>query len=251
MTVLEPDRKSKSPSRELKILLVEDSPDNRFLFEKFLTQLHCSIDFAEDGKAGFEKFKSADYDLVLMDIQMPILDGYGSTKLIREHEQSHNLERTPVIALSAHAREEEKEMSFQAGCDFHVSKPVGKNELLRSICDLLSLEEQNENNGGDNRSGAHEVRIDRFIEDLIPGFLNNRREDIKSLRGAAETGDMEELQRLGHTMKGTGAGYGFDKISEIGAAIEQAARQDDAETILQLTNELETYLATLKVVFVD
>jgi len=95
------------------------------------------------------------------------------------------------------------------------------------------------------------VQIDRFIEDLIPGFLNNRREDIKSLREAIESGDMQLLQRFGHTMKGTGAGYGFDKISEIGEAIEGAARQSDGETILKLAEELEAYLDTLRVVFVD
>ena len=238
-------------SRELKILLVEDSPDNRFLFDKFLKQLNCTIDFAEDGLAGFEAFKSSIYDLVLMDIQMPTLDGYSATKLIREHEENNTLKRTPIIALSAHAREEEKEQSLKAGCDFHVSKPIGKKELLRSICDVLSVDQGNETITEDNQPGIHEVQIDRFIEDLIPGFLNNRREDIKSLREAIESGDMQLLQRFGHTMKGTGAGYGFDKISEIGEAIEGAARQSDGETILKLAEELEAYLDTLRVVFVD
>ena len=251
VAALQPGFKADVPSREFKILLVEDSPDNRFLFEKFLQQLNCTIDFAEDGMAGFETFKSSHYDLVLMDIQMPILDGYSATKLIREHEQKNSLERTPIIALSAHAREEEKGESLKAGCDFHLSKPIGKNEFLRSICDVLSVDLRNRTVSEDIEPAIHEVQIDRFIEDLIPGFLNNRREDIKSLREAVETGDMQLLQRLGHTMKGTGAGYGFETISEIGEAIERASLQNDGDTISQLTQKLETYLDTLKVVFID
>ena len=238
-TALGSDLPSDFRSREFKILLVEDSPDNRFLFDKFLHQLNCTIDFAEDGLAGFEAFKSSIYDLVLMDIQMPVLDGYAATKMIREHEQSNNLERTPVIELSAHAREEEKEESLQAGCDLHVSKPVGRKELLRSICDVLSVGQEKKVKSEDIDAAIQEVQIDKFIEDLIPGFLNNRRDDIQSLREGVEAGDMPLLERLGHTMKGTGAGYGFDKISEIGEAIEGAARQSDAATILTLAKELE------------
>ena len=186
-----------------------------------------------------------------MDIQMPIMDGYSATQRIRKHEEENTLKRTPIIALSAHARKEEKEESLKAGCDIHVSKPIGKKELLQSICDVLSVDQGNETIPEDIEPAIHEVQIDRFIEDLIPGFLNNRREDIESMREGVEAGDMQLLQRLGHTMKGTGAGYGFDKISEIGESIEHAARQNDGKTVLKLAQELEVYLDTLRVVFVD
>ncbi len=247
----EPDWEWCAPSREIKILLVEDSPDNRFLFEIFLKQLNCTVDFAEDGMTGYEKFKSSAYDLILMDIQMPVLDGYSATKLIRAHEKSNKLTRTPVIALSAHARIEEKDESLEAGCDLHVSKPVGKNDFLNAICGLLNENDPADNNYEQKESDTHKVYIDKLIEDLIPGFLKNRRDDINKLREAVDRTDMEALANLGHALKGTGGGYGFEKISEIGKEIEHAARRNDTGVIWQLTSELETYLDTLEVVFVD
>lgn len=250
-SALEHGEKSYALSGELKILLVEDSPDNRFLFETFLKQLNCTVDFAENGMTGYEKFTSSAYDLILMDIQMPVLDGYSATKLIRSYEKMNKLARTPVIALSAHARAEEKEESLQAGCDLHVSKPIGKNELLSAICGLLNENDPAENHSEQKESSAHKVYIDKLIEDLIPGFLNNRRDDINKLREAVDRTDMEALANLGHTLKGTGGGYGFEKISEIGKEIEHAAQRNEPTIILQLTSELEIYLDTLEVVFVD
>lgn len=235
----------------LNILLVEDSLDNRFLFEAFLKQSDCTLDFADNGKTAFEKFKSFKYDLVLMDIQMPILDGYSATQLIRSHEKQNNMCPTPIIALSAYASGSEKEKALQAGCDMHVAKPVGKKNLLTAICSLLGKDNQPDHKSGKNKTSTIKVHIDKLLEDLIPGFLGNRRDDIKKLYEAVQQGDMDSIEFLGHTMKGTGGGYGFQKISELGEALERAAQKKDTSSVLRLTEELEKYLDTVEVVFVE
>ena len=90
-----------------------------------------------------------------------------------------------------------------------------------------------------------------MLEDLIPGFLENRRHDIIKIRDAVRQGDLETIKHLGHTMKGTGGGYGFENITEIGKNIENAAHQKSSEIILQLVEELEKYINTVHIVFVD
>jgi len=240
-----------TPSGPVSILLVDDSADNRFLLKAFLKQLDCCLDFADNGMIAFQKFKSSSYNLILMDIQMPVLDGYSAIKLIRSHEKQNDLVPTPVIALTAHALKNEKEKSLQAGFDLYISKPVSKKELLAAVCSLLDKNSHPVEVPENNIVLKTTVHIDKIIEDLIPGFLENRRTDIDALREAVETGDMASIENLGHTMKGTGGGYGFKKITELGDALELAARQKDGGRVLQLVQELETYLDNLEVVIVE
>ena len=117
----------------LRLLLVEDSPDNQVLVSSYLKQTGHSLDIADNGAIGVEKFKNHPYDVVLMDIQMPVLDGYGATKSIREWERNHDLPPIPIIALTAYALKEETEKIFQAGCTTHITKPVKKTTLLEIL----------------------------------------------------------------------------------------------------------------------
>ncbi len=93
--------------------------------------------------------------------------------------------------------------------------------------------------------------IDIDLEDLIPEYLDNRREDIAAIRGYLDTGDLNEIQRLGHSMKGSGGGYGFGQITEIGSAIEEAAIASSIPEIQEAVDYLETYLSTVKIVWQD
>lgn len=93
------------------------------------------------------------------------------------------------------------------------------------------------------------VRIDEDLSDLIPGYLENRRKDIDAIRAALDQGDFETIRVLGHGMKGSGGGYGFDAITEIGRSLEQAAKSADADGIKQQVDELASYLDRLDIVF--
>jgi CheY-like chemotaxis protein len=119
--------------RPLRVLLVEDSPDNRMLIQAYLKKLPYEVDIAEDGQAGFDKVREQEYDLVLMDMLMPVMDGLDATRAIRRWERDEGRPHTPVVALTANAMEEDILRCLDAGCDAHVAKPVRKAALLASI----------------------------------------------------------------------------------------------------------------------
>jgi signal transduction histidine kinase/CheY-like chemotaxis protein len=123
--------------RPLHILIVDDSHDNRALIEAYLKKTPYRLENAENGQQAIDKFIADRFDLVLMDIQMPIVDGYEATRAIRGWERDHGRRRTPVVALTASALEDAADRTTAAGCDAHVTKPVKKSTLLKAIRDAV------------------------------------------------------------------------------------------------------------------
>ena len=115
------------------ILVAEDSPDNRLLISAYLRRSHCSVEFAVNGQEAFEMFKRGRYDLILMDLQMPVMDGFAATRAIRRWELEHHAPRTSIVALTASAMSEDVISVREAGCDAHVGKPFQKATLFRVI----------------------------------------------------------------------------------------------------------------------
>lgn len=95
------------------------------------------------------------------------------------------------------------------------------------------------------------VYVDVDLEDLIPGFLENRNEDVKSIQKLLQESNFLDVQRIGHSMKGSGGGYGFDKISEIGKGIEEFAKLKNKDGIFNLVDELSHYLSVVKIEYVE
>jgi len=134
-------RKPQTPSdkplpedrRPLRLLLVEDSEGNRLLVLAYLKKTLYRIDTAENGQVAVEKFLSDAYDLILMDMQMPVMDGFTATREIRRREREEGRMRTPIIALTAYALKEDLQKSLDAGCDAHLTKPISKQVLLEAI----------------------------------------------------------------------------------------------------------------------
>jgi two-component system sensor histidine kinase/response regulator len=122
----------------LKILLVEDSPDNRLLVRAFLNPSSHRVVEAENGEIALCKFKQQRFDLVLMDIQMPVMDGLAATRAIRTWETLHHIAATPIIALTASALGGNVNECFAAGATFHLAKPIKKAVLLATIDDLTA-----------------------------------------------------------------------------------------------------------------
>lgn len=119
--------------RPLRILLAEDSPDNQLLIKAYLKATSYKVDVAENGQIACEMFSVGRYDLVLMDMNMPVMDGYTATVTIREWEQKHGISPTKIVALTAYVHGNEKKKIHVAGCDAHLSKPIKKETLLEAI----------------------------------------------------------------------------------------------------------------------
>ncbi len=113
------------------VLVVDDAPDNRWLLTRMLKMAGLEVDTLESGYEALERLKSAAYDIVLMDIQMPGIDGYETCRRLREQGY-----RKPLIALTAHAMKEDREKSFAAGFDDHIAKPINREQLLETIVRL-------------------------------------------------------------------------------------------------------------------
>jgi CheY-like chemotaxis protein/HPt (histidine-containing phosphotransfer) domain-containing protein len=235
------------PLSALHILLVEDSPDNRTITLAYLRDTPYRVDIAENGATAFEKFTAGHYDLVLMDRQMPVMDGLTATRAIREWEQANHRTPTPIIALTASALRGDKEKFVAAGCTAYLTKPIKQEVLLQAIKEhsIVAPPSSKEQSSPKNRIF---VRANPKFADLIPGFLQNRKQDVIALLDALDRGDFETVASLGHGMKGAGGSWGFQPITDFGAALEQAAEGADTHVSRNCVEELSRYLDRVEVV---
>jgi PAS domain S-box-containing protein len=199
----------------MRILLVEDNPENVILLRAYLHKASFSLHFASNGVEAVKKRKRNNYDLVLMDVQMPVMDGYTATREIRAWEQEQGKAPIPIVALTAHALSGASAASIEAGCDGHLTKPVERDDLLAAIV----------------KFAKHAARPAEPLSERIaarrPAFLENRWLDLSKMKDAFLTKDYAAIQRIGHNCKGIGKGYGFPDISEVGSNVECAARALD------------------------
>nr|CRH04563.1 putative histidine kinase with response regulator receptor domain [Candidatus Magnetococcus massalia] len=119
--------------QQMHLLIAEDSSDNALLMRTYLKNSNYTFTLVENGQEAVERFKEGGVDLVLMDLQMPVMDGYTATRTIRSWEKREMLEPTPILALSAYALSGDDEKSIEAGCDGHLTKPIKKSYLLRVL----------------------------------------------------------------------------------------------------------------------
>jgi CheY-like chemotaxis protein len=233
-----------APVRGLRILVADDSEENRFLVAEYLKDLGCRLDFAENGQVALDLCRAGAYDLVLMDLQMPVMDGYTATRRIREWEKEQGRRVMPILALTASAMDAELNQALDAGCTAWLRKPVrlltllnavGKHAARPGLGAVVPLEKIL-------------VRADARLRALIPDYLDRRREDVRAMSAALDVPDLETIRELGHKMTGTGAGYGFPRISEIGAAIEADAKKNNAAGIRSRVADLARYLDQIEIV---
>jgi len=232
------------PEAPLRVLLAEDSEDNRLLVRSILRD--HALDEAADGESAVRKFTSGSYDVVLMDVQMPVLDGYAATEAMRAWERAHGCSPTPILAFTAHALPDDVQRSFDAGCNDHLTKPIRRATLLAAIDRHVPGRAAS---AGPPAGAAVRLTLDETLRDLAPGYLDNRRRDLAPLAVALAAGDWEALRVRGHNMKGTGAGYGFDAISGIGAALEAAAQDRDAARAREQVDALGRFLGSVVLEF--
>ena len=236
------------PLPALRILLVEDSSDNRTITVAYLKDTPYRVEFAENGALAYETFIAGHYDLVLMDRQMPVMDGLTATRAIRAWEQANGQPPTPIIALTASALKGDRETCLAAGCTAFLTKPIKQDVLLQAIKEHSMAVHRCRTKKAAERSPIL-MRANSIIADLTPEFLQNRRQDVITILGALDRGDFETVENLGHGMRGAGGSYGFQTITDIGAALEQAAKSTDNDASRKWVAELSSYLDRVEVVY--
>src|SRR5258708_6711317 len=236
------------PLPALCILLAEDSPDNCLITMAYLKDTPYRVEIAETGAIACKKFIAGHYDLVLMDRQMPIMDGLTATRTIRAWEQANDRPPTPIIALTASALKGDREMCLAAGCTAFLTKPIKQEVLLQAIKER-SIVAPPSSKEESSRMDTILVRAEPKLADLIPVFLQNCRKNVIAMLDALDRGDFETVEILGHGMRGAGGSYGFQAITDIGAALEQAAESADTDASRKWVGELSRYLDRVEIIF--
>ena len=229
-----------APLPPLRILMAEDSPDNCTIALAYLEDTPYVVDVAETGVLACEMFKAGRYDLVLMDRQMPAMDGLTATRTIRAWEKAHDRAPTPIIALTASALKGDRESCLAAGCTAYLTKPIKQDVLLQAIKDHSKVKASPLPSAGAPEPGVS--RAAQRLAEQTPAYLENCRLNVIAMLAALDCGDFQAVTILGHNLRGSGGSFGFQMITDIGAGLEESADLSDSLVSRRWVGELSSYL---------
>jgi two-component system sensor histidine kinase/response regulator len=245
-----------------KVLLVEDNLVNQKVASRYLERMGCTVHIADNGLEGVQAFESGDFDLILMDVQMPVMDGLTATGKIRELEAAHphaareHKGRTPIIALTANAMRGDQERCEAAGMDGFLTKPL-EIERLREMLERFGLAERTAESSAvktsivKNQSTEHApplilARLNEitdgdaeFTRELIETFITSSQEQFAEMHDARRAEDRGALARAAHKMKGACANIHALGMRELAYKLEAEAASLSDEHIGQLLWQLE------------
>ena len=232
----------------LRILLVDDSDDNRSLILAYLKNTQSQIEIAENGLIATQMFQQNRYDVILMDVEMPVMDGYEATREIRKIEAITGAAPTPVFALTAHAFADMAVQGYAAGFTALLTKPIRKVTLLEAIAGQSTPRESEPD--AEPADDTFTVPVEEGMEDVVPGYLEKRRAEVLVYQAALAAGDFETIKKMAHKMKGTGTGYGLPRLTELGAAMEKAALEGNCPGLARNLNEFSLYVQRVKLEYI-
>nr|WP_244546611.1 PAS domain S-box protein [Bosea sp. OK403] len=230
-----------APLPALRILMAEDSPDNCTIALAYLEDTPYLVDVAETGLIACEMFKARRYDLLLMDRQMPVMDGLTATRTIRAWEKANDRAPTPIIALTASALKGDREACLAAGCTAYLTKPIKQDVLLQAIKDYSTVASPLLRSD-DRLEAPRSWRPSARLAAYVPAYLDSCRQHVVSMGDALDRADFEAVTILGHNMRGSGGAFGFQAITDFGAGLEEAAEASDVDASRRLVDELAIYL---------
>lgn len=219
-----------SPAR---ILVVEDGVTNRRLLRLILQRSGVQVTLAENGERGLQLALAQPFDVILMDMQMPVMDGYTATRRLREQGL-----QTPIIALTAHAMAGDERKCLEAGCSNYLSKPVEADQLLQCVAGCLaepvsrsSPPNPPQRNGTPASQIPQEAVIsslpgdDPDFREIVVEFVERLQMKLTAMEEALRTGDLKNLADLAHWLKGSGGTAGFADLTEPARRLEQLVKQ--------------------------
>ncbi|WP_353207077.1 PAS domain S-box protein [Sphingorhabdus sp.] len=239
------DANTDTPLQPLRILMAEDGPDNCTIALAYLADTPYQVDVAETGVIACEMFKVGHYDLVLMDRQMPIMDGLTATRNLRAWESANGRTPVPIIALTASALKGDRETCLAAGCTAYLTKPIKQDVLLQAIKDHSEAEEHSSR--ADDVTDSKTQRSAQRLAERIPAYLENCSHNVTIMQEALDRADFEAVAILGHNLRGSGGAFGFQAITDFGAGLELASEDNDLEKARALLRELSSYLKGIEI----
>ena len=239
------------PLRPLRILLAEDNPVNQRVALHILQKAGHSAVAVGNGREALAALKREDFDLVLMDVQMPEMDGFEATCAIRE-EEAQTGRHVPIVAMTAHAIKGDRERCLEAGMDDYVSKPVQKTELFRAIqavtaagnCATKTVKSlENPNQVFDRRSALDRVGDDEeVLAEVISLFLQDIPCQMNDIRSAIREGDPKHLESAAHRLKGSASCLGGESTAAAAMRLEALGKKGELSGATEGLAELECEL---------
>jgi signal transduction histidine kinase/CheY-like chemotaxis protein/HPt (histidine-containing phosphotransfer) domain-containing protein len=225
-----------------RVLVVDDGPENRELLTLVLAEQGLWVEEAENGQVALDKMAAGSYDLVLMDMQMPVLDGYDAARELRRRGVT-----VPIIALTANAMKGHEAEVLAAGCTGYLTKPLDIDALLRDVAGLLGGTREDEEDAASGGSVFGDLQEEpvgavrsRFADHprlapIVRKFASRLHEQLAHIGEAVAAGDMAEINRLAHWLSGAAGTVGYDAFTEPSRDLEAASESGDvaaAEAVL-------------------
>jgi CheY-like chemotaxis protein/HPt (histidine-containing phosphotransfer) domain-containing protein len=223
------------------VLVVDDNPVNQRVAQRLLEKMAIDVTLASNGAEALERIAETRFDAVLMDCQMPVMDGFEATRQIRDAERRRGAAHLPVIALTANVMSEDRANCLAAGMDEHLGKPLEPDHLSECLGRYLTA-----------ASVASEVDVaawaaltggDRdFERESIETFVNSGDECLAQIRAALETQDLDTIGKRAHALKGASANIHAAPLSAAASNLENAARANSLSEVESLVDELSVRL---------
>jgi two-component system, sensor histidine kinase and response regulator len=246
--------------RSLSVLLAEDNAINQKLATRILEKMGHNVTIAENGREALEILEKMRFDIILMDVQMPKMDGFEATSSIREKEKITG-GHIPIVAMTAHAMSGDREKCLAAGMDGYVSKPINTKELVENIEGLVDKREAASQarsaaiKAGEIVDGAQLLArvgddVD-FLGELVNLFLDTGGEMLSQVEFAVRQGNADTIERTAHTIKGALGNFAADRAFEAALKLETIGRDGALKHADRAFKDLEKEISLFKDVLVS
>ncbi len=255
--------KSNQPKLTGKVLVAEDNPSNQMLVELVLKKMGMESKVAQDGKIAIEMVENENFDIILMDMQMPNMNGYEATRQLRK-----NGCKLPIIALTANAMTGDEQKCLDAGCDAYLSKPIKQKLLHEKMASLMQNPDNNETESQSNETVTHvnenqeqpqteqsesakqqeqttdqpeltsQLQDDPELSEVVDVFLAELPKMLEKLTDACGESNNELFKNMAHQLKGASSSAGFDMLSKQAADLEDLSNQQQLDDIKNQVDEL-------------
>lgn len=215
-----------------RVLLAEDNEDNQRLLTLYIEKMGAKLEIAKNGESAIEKALGDDFDLILMDMQMPVLDGIEAVKQLRAKQY-----KKPIVALTANAMIKDRERCLAAGCDDFIAKPIHRNDLYEVVSKYLDKAIPEKKNTTPIYSTLLDEEPD--LVDIVSRFVDNLPKTTQTLFTSANKSDWDEVKSIAHQLKGVGGGYGYPQLTDIAAKIQFQLENKCYEEVMALIGQLE------------